>query len=87
MLYPIAVEPADGGWMVRAEVLKAPLAFKSAVFAEDAAWRLGRALAREGRWAEIELKSSDGFKVSRFLCPPEGATGAGLRLAQAYQAA
>lgn len=85
VLHPISIEPAEGGWMVSADALKAPLVFKSSGRAEDAAWRLGRALARRGRWAEITVKSRDGFRVSRFLCPPvEAAT---CRLSEAYEAA
>lgn len=85
MLHPISIEPAEGGWIVCADALKAPLVFKSSARAEDAAWRLGRALARRGGWAEITLKSRDGFRTSRFLCPPAEADA--FRLSEAYEAA
>jgi hypothetical protein len=85
VLHPITVEPAEGGWMVSSKALKAPLVFKSSMRAEDAAWRLGRALTGRGAWAEITLKSRDGFRTSRFLCPPADVDA--LRLSDAYQAA
>lgn len=77
MLHPVTVSPVAGGWMVEAEALAAPLMFLSGGRAEDAAWRVARALAENGKWAEITIKTRDGFRMSRFLCPPEEVVGWG----------
>jgi len=70
VLHPISVIPTQAGWMVQSEQLAAPLVFRSGAMAEDAAWRIARALTDKGAWAEIKVTSPDYVRLSRFLCPP-----------------
>ena len=42
----------------------------SGAMAEDAGWRIARALTDKGAWAEIKVTSPDYVRLSRFLCPP-----------------
>ena len=76
----ISVQPAGEGWMVQAQSLAGPLVFRSASRAEDAAWRIARALADNGAWAQIEVAARDGLRLSRFLCPPGEAVGSVSKL-------
>lgn len=59
--------------MVEGDVVEGPLMFRSGARAEDAAWRIARALADNGAWAEIRVTTRDGHRMSRFLCPPVAA--------------
>ena len=87
MLHSVTVSPAQGGWMVQTDALKGPLMFRSGGRAEDTAWRIARALADNGAWAEITVTTRDGHRVSRFLCPPDEALGTGHILAHISEAA
>jgi hypothetical protein len=74
-MHVVSVAPADGGWMVDADVLAAPLVFASGGRAEDAAKRLGEGLARAGKWAEIRVHVANGDLLGRFICPPTHGRG------------
>jgi hypothetical protein len=75
VLYSITVSAVEGGWMMQADVLNGPLMFRSERGAEDAAWRIATALAKNGSWAEIAVTTRDRHRVSRFLCPPDEVLG------------
>ena len=70
-MHVISVAPTEGGWMVEADVLAAPLLFNSGGKAEEAAKRLGEGLAKAGRWGEIRIHLAGGELLGRFICPPQ----------------
>ena len=82
-MHVISVAPTEGGWMVEADMLAAPLLFQSGGRAEDAAKRLGEALAKAGRWGEVRVHLKGGELLGRFICPPRPlpAEQSGFRIA------
>ena len=87
MKHSVNVSPVEGGWMVQADGLEGPLMFRSGGRAEDAAWRIARALADNGAWAEIRITVRDGHRMSRFLCPPTDTRTAAQNAAPIFEAA
>ena len=72
-MHVISVAPTEGGWMVEADMLAAPLLFQSGGKAEDAAKQLGAALAKAGQWGEVRVHLKSGELLGRFICPPRPA--------------
>ena len=70
MLHNVSIVHTAAGWLVHSDLLAGPLVFRSGAKAQDAACRVGRAIADNGGWAEIQLMSHDCRQASRFLCPP-----------------
>lgn len=70
MAQVISVAPTSGGWMVRAELMDAPMAFVSGAKAEAAARRLAARLARDGEPVEVEIYLRDGALAGRFIAAP-----------------
>jgi hypothetical protein len=71
MIREILVDPAQGGWTLRYPGALEPLVFLSGAKAEDAARRLGMAIADGGEHAEIRIFLRDGSLAGRFVCAPE----------------
>ena len=81
----ITVTPADSGWAVRSDAIDNHLVFRSGAKAEEAAKRLGQALADSGELVQIDVHLRDGERAGRFVCVPQPLTAAAEPSATAGQ--
>jgi hypothetical protein len=70
MVQEISVTPALGGWTVAHSGAIEPTVFLSGAKAEDAARKIGAAMADAGQAAEIRIILRDGSLAGRFVCTP-----------------
>jgi hypothetical protein len=70
MVQEISVTPAQGGWTVAHSGAIEPMVFLSGAKAEDAARKIGAAMADAGHAAEIRITLRDGTLAGRFVCVP-----------------
>ncbi len=63
----IEIVPAGSGWMIRSDVIKNELLFRSGASAESAAVRLGQGLADAGESSQISVFIRDGSLARQFI--------------------